>query len=221
MCLYIKCKCIHTWILVGCLHESSQELFGCETTIFSFSSKPCFIKTTRSNVAKFYCPPVPRLVPSSFMSKKLLFMAKRQPINLAMFRLLSPFPAPARRETTPPGSGLGTSGLATLLLHRSTSQEGSWAERFAEIRYTCSCTSAKGWPATIPKLLEILPSTFPFNPDNPLLFPLHDLLPWHFGVSTPPPPPLQLLVTHLSLCAVHHGQNKAGKQEVPSAKGLW
>lgn len=119
-----RCKCTHTWILERCLHESSQELFGRETTIFSLSSKLCFIKMTKSNVAKFYCPPVPPLAPSSFTSQRLLLMANRQSINLAMFKLLSPFSAPARIDTTPPGSSLGTSGLATLLLYRSTSQEG-------------------------------------------------------------------------------------------------
>lgn len=126
--LIYKCKCIHTWILARCLHESSLVLSGWETTIFCFTSKLCFIKTTKSNVAKFYCPPPPRLVPSSFTSQRLLFMAKRQPINLAMFKLLSPFSAPARIDTTTPGSSLGTSGLATLLPYRSTSQEGevSW-----------------------------------------------------------------------------------------------
>lgn len=123
-CVFIcKCQCIHILILARCLHESSQEIFGCETTIFSFSSKPCFIKMTKSNVAKFYCPPVPPLVPSSFTSQRLLFMAKGQPINLAMFQLLSPFSAPARIDTTLPGSSLGTSGLTTLLLYTSTSQE--------------------------------------------------------------------------------------------------
>lgn len=123
MCLYM-CKCICTWILARCLHESSQELFGCETAIFSFSFKVCFIKTIKSNIAKCYCPPVPPLVASSFTSQRLLFMAKGQPINLVTFKFLSPFSAPARIHTTPPGSSLGTSGLATLLLYRSMSQEG-------------------------------------------------------------------------------------------------
>lgn len=55
-CIYM---CVHTCILTGCSHERSWELYGWETTVFSFTSKPRFIKTTRRSIAKFYCPLLP------------------------------------------------------------------------------------------------------------------------------------------------------------------
>ena len=211
--------CVHTCILTGCLHKKSQELFGWEITVFSFSSKPCFMKMTRRSATKLYCPPVPLLAPSSSTSQRLLFTAKRQSINQAMLKILPPFPAPERRNSTLPGLHLGTFGLATLLLYKSTSEEWEMSRMMLLGWDTCSCTSAKGWPATIPN--HVTPHRVAFICQlliqNPLLFPMCDLPPL---VLLDLKPPLQLLAIHLSLWTVHYIQTKAGKQEVPSTKSF-